>query len=78
MRGKERSRLWELYPSENTLRRVRVGGVVISVWYLLPWTIALNAIVLNCLTMFVLPVAAMLAGRSLRLRARKKRLADDR
>ena len=73
MRGKERSRLWELYPSENTLRHVRVGGVVISVWHLLSWTIALNAIVLNCLTMFVLPAEAMLAVRSSRLKALKRR-----
>ena len=53
------------------LRRVRVGGVVISVWYLLTWTIALNVTALSCLTMFVLPVEAMLAGKSLRLKARK-------
>ena len=74
MSGKERSRLWELYQNENTLRRVRAGGVVILVWYLLSWTIAPSAIALNCLTMFVLPVEAMLAVRSSRLKALKRRL----
>ena len=48
--------------------------MVISVWHLLSWTIALNAIALNCLTMFVLPVEVMLAGKSSRLKARKRRL----
>jgi len=60
------------------LRHVRVSGVAILAWLFLLGTFALNAIVLNCLTMFVLPVAPMLAGRSLRLRARKRKLADDR
>ena len=66
-----------LYQSENMLRRVRVRGAVILGRLFLPWTIALNAIVLNCLTMFVLPVEAMLAEKSSRLKARKRRLADD-
>jgi len=75
MSGNEWNILWELYQSENMLRHVRVGGVVISVGHLLSWTIALNAIALNCLTMFVLPVEAMLAGRVSRSKALKRRLA---
>jgi hypothetical protein len=71
----EWSRLWELYPSENTLRHVRVSGVAILGCRFLLWTIALNAIVLNCLIMLVLPVEAMLAERLPKSKARKRRLA---
>jgi len=56
-------------------RLVRVRGVVTLGCPFLTWTIALNAIVLNYLTMSVLPVEAMLAGKSSKLKVRKRRLA---
>jgi len=59
------------------LRRVKVRGGLILGWSCHLWTIVLNAIVLSYLTMFVLPVEAMLAGRSSRLKARKRRLLDN-
>jgi len=59
------------------LRRVKVRGGLIWGWSYHLWTIVLNAIVLSYLTMFVLPVEAMLAGRSSRLKARKRRLLDN-
>ncbi len=72
MSRKELSKLWELYQSENTLRHVRVSGVVIWDWFHHRWTTALNAIALNYLTMFALPAATTRAGRSSRLKAQKR------
>ncbi len=57
------------------LRRVGVSGEVILALPHLPWTIALNAIALSYLTMFVLPVDFMLVGKSSRLKVRRRRLA---
>jgi len=59
------------------LRRARVRGEVTSGYPPLLWTIALNAIALNSVIMFVLPAEAMLTVRLLRLKARKRRLAKE-
>jgi hypothetical protein len=57
------------------LRRVKARGAAILVLPRLLWTIVPSAIVLNHPIVFVLPVAPMLAGKSSRLKARKRRLA---
>jgi len=56
-------------------RLVRVRDAVTLGYLFLAWTIALNAIVQNCLTMSGLPVEAMLAGKSSKLKVRKRRPA---
>ncbi len=69
--------LWELNQNENTPRHVKAKGAIISGYPFPLLTTALNAIALSYLTTLVLPVVAMLAGKSSRLKALKRRLTKE-
>ncbi len=58
-------------------RHGKVKGAAISEYLLLLLSIALNVIALSFLIMFVLSVAAMLAGRSSRLKVLKRSLVKE-
>ena len=58
------------------LRRVRVRDVLILRLHRLLYIYVLNVIAQNCLTMLVLPVGTMMAGKLLRLRLQSQGLLE--